>query len=211
MIPGKYQTEDIQKTFVNKILSTVEDAKKSNGKEVVLSFDPMHQIHNNENGYAWQIRGKDGTKRVLSNTGRRKLNILGAIDLNSKDIVPLITEINCNKEVIKVFLNEVSKMYPYAEKITVFLDNAKYQRNYEVQEYALKLGITLEFMPPYSPNLCLIERLWKFFKKKIMKNKYYETFDEFYNVVCKFFEDWDLYKKEIDTLMTLNFEIIKAS
>ena len=107
MIPGKYQTEDIQKTFVNKILSTVEDAKKSNGKEVVLSFDPMHQIHNNENGYAWQIRGKDGTKRVLSNTGRRKLNILGAIDLNSKDIVPLITEINCNKEVIKVFLNEV--------------------------------------------------------------------------------------------------------
>ncbi|MFH1858853.1 MAG: transposase [Patescibacteria group bacterium] len=100
--------------------------------------------------------------------------------------------------------------YPNAQKITIFLVNAKYQRNYEVQEYALKLGIILEFMPPYSPNLCLIERLWKFFKKKIMKNKYYKTFDEFYNAVCGFFKEWDLYKKEIDTLMTLNFEIIKA-
>ena len=211
MIPGKCQPEDVQQAFVDKMLRTVACAQESDGKEVVLSFDPMHQIHNNENGYAWQIRGKDGTKKVLSNTGRRRLNILGALDMVSKDIVPLITEVNCNKEVIKVFLNEVSKAYPRAEKITLFLDNATYQRNYEVQEHAERLGITLEFMPPYSPNLCLIERLWKFFKKKIMKNTYYETFDEFYDSVCDFFRKWDMYKKEIETLMTLNFEIIKAS
>jgi len=67
------------------------------------------------------------------------------------------------KESIKVFLNEVKKTYPKAKEIKIFLDNARYQRNYEVQEHAEILGITLEFMPPYSPNLCLIERLWKFF------------------------------------------------
>jgi len=186
----------------------VERAKKSKGSEVVLNFDPMHQTHNNENGYLWQTKGKKGTKKVNSNTGRRRLNILGALDLTTLDIVPFITEENCNKETIKVFLNEVKNSYPKAETITIFLDNARYQRNYEVQEYAKNSGIVLEFMPPYSPNLCLIERLWKFFKKKVIKNKYYETWDEFYNFVCTFFQNWDVYKSELKSLFSLNFEII---
>ena len=65
-------------------------------------------------------------------------------------------------------------------------------------------------MPPYSPNLCLIERLWKFFKKKVVKNKYYESFDEFYSFVCDFFsaENWKIMKNELSSLLTLNFEII---
>jgi transposase len=171
----------------------------------------MHQTHNNENGYLWQLKGKKGTKKVPSNTGRRRLNILGALDMVTLDIVPFITEENCNKETIKVFLNEVKRTYQTAKKITIFLDNARYQRNYEVQNYAKKLGITLEFMPPYSPNLCLIERLWKFFKKKIIKNKYYETFEEFYQEVCTFFQKWDDFLPEITSLFTLNFEIISAS
>jgi transposase len=193
------------------MMKEVKEAKKSTGKKVVLNFDPMHQTHNNENGYLWQIKGKSGTKQVLSNTGRRRLNILGAIDMVTLDIVPFITEENCNKETIKVFLNEVKKTYPEAESITIFLDNARYQRNYEVQDYAQTLGITLTFMPPYSPNLCLIERLWKFFKKKIIKNKYYDTFEKFYQFVCGFFQNWDSYKPELESLLSLNFEIILAS
>ena len=208
MIPGKHQSKEVQENFVKKILKTTKEAKDSNGKLVVLNFDPMHQIHNNENDYMWQIKGKEGTKQVLSNTGRRRLNILGAIDMVNLNIVPFIAEGNCNKEIIKVFLDEVKKAYLKAKKIIIFLDNARYQRNYEVQDYAKKLGITLEFMPPYSPNLCLIERLWKFFKKKVIKNKYYETFDEFYDFVCRFFQDWDKWKEELQSLLSLNFEII---
>lgn len=183
-------------------------AGESNNDEVVLSFDPMHQIHNNENGYLWQERGKAGTKQVLSNTGRRRLNILGAIDLISLEIIPLVTEENCNKETIKISLKEVKKAYPHSTKITIFLDNAKYQRNYEVQEYAQELGILLEFMPPYSPNLCLIERLWKYFKKRVMKNVYYESFTAFYEAVCAFFRNWDKESDELRSLFSLNFEII---
>ena len=168
----------------------------------------MHQVHNNENGHMWQNKGKEGTKKVLSNTGRRRLNILGAINMVDFSIVPLLTERNCDKEVIKVFLNETRKTYPKAKKITIFLDNARYQRNYEVQNHAKQLGIILKFMPPYSPNLCLIERLWKFFKKKVIKNRYYKTFDEFHDFVCKFFQNWDKWKKELQSLLTLNFEII---
>jgi transposase len=170
----------------------------------------MHQIHNNENGYMWQKRGKEGTKKVLSNTGRRRLNILGALNMVNLDIVPFLTEENCNKETIKISLKEIRKTYPKAKKIMLFLDNAKYQRNYEVQEYAKRIGITLEYVPPYSPNLCLIERLWKLFKKKVVKNKYYETFEEFYEFACFFFsrENWELMRPELESLLTLKFEII---
>ena len=193
------------------MLLAVEKAKQSQGKEIVLNFDPMHQTHNNENGYLWQLKGKEGTKTVLSNTGRRRLNILGAINMVNQDIVPFITEENCNKESIKVFLHEAKKTYASADKITIFLDNARYQRNYEVQEYAKILGITLEFMPPYSPNLCLIERVWKFFKSKVIKNKYYDTFEKFEAFVCEFFQNWEYYKSELESLLSLDFEIILAS
>ena len=93
------------------MLEKIERARGSKGNEVVLNFDPMHQTHNNENGYLWQNKGREGTKQVLSNTGRRRLNILGAIDMVTLEIVPIITEENCNKETIKVFLNEIKKTY----------------------------------------------------------------------------------------------------
>jgi len=193
------------------MLETVEKAKSSEGALVVLNFDPMHQTHNNENGYMWQERGKEGTKKVKSNTGRRRLNILGAINMADLEIIPFITEENCHKGTIKVFLDEVKRIYPKAKNIVIFLDNARYQRNYEVQEYAMNQGITLKFIPPYSPNLCLIERVWKFFKKKIIKNHYYETFDEFYDFVSQFFQNWESWKPELSSLLSLNFEIILAN
>jgi len=117
----------------------------------------MDQVHNTETGYEWQKTGKEGTKCVLSNTGRRRLNILGALSLTDLDIVPFLTEANCNNILIQVFLNEVKKYYPNKQEIIIYLDNASYQRNYNVQEKAKKLGITLKYMPPYAPNLCIIE------------------------------------------------------
>jgi len=59
------------------------------------------------------------------------------------------------------------------------LDNAKYQRAYEVQDFAEMLNIELVFLPAYSPNLSLVERIRKFFKKHVLENQYYEKFDEF--------------------------------
>ncbi|MBN2664002.1 MAG: transposase [Bacteroidales bacterium] len=71
--------------------------------------------------------------------------------------------------------------------------------------------IELFYLPPYSPNLNLIERFWRFFKKKVMKNKYYKDFKEFEKKVTNFFEDFDTYNAELKKLLTLNFGIIKAN
>lgn len=168
----------------------------------------MHQIHNNENGYIWQFKGKSGTQKVKANTGRRRLNIVGA--LNPVSFVPtvLLSESNCDQYFLKTFLEEVKKDYPESKTIHLFLDNARYNRAYEVQQKAKDLGIELHYLPPYSPNLNLIERLWKFLKKNIIKNTYYETFDNFFNAILHFFQNFEQYQQEFISLFALNFEII---
>ena len=74
-----------------------------------------------------------------------------------------------------------------------------------------KRKIRLHFLPPYSPNLNLIERLWKFFKRKILANRYYETFAEFGRAVKNFFRCRKKYLPEFETLMTEKFHIPKRA
>ena len=159
----------------------------------------------------WQLRGAEGTAQIPSNSGRRRLNIIGAINPHTLTPTTLLIEGSCDKEVIIAFLELIKQDYPQTRSITVVLDNAAYNRAYDVVEKAEQLGITLKYLPPYSPNLNLIERLWKFFKKKVTKNTYYSTFDEFYQAVVNFFKHFDQYHGELASLLAPNFEIIKAN
>ena len=209
MIPGKVPPVHIQEEFAE-VLYQLYDIALNNDKEVLLFADPVHQIHNNENGYCWQLKGKDNTKTVLSNTGRRRLNIIGAINPVTLEPTTLLTEENCCAEVIEVFLEEIRKQYKDAITICLVLDNAKYQRAYEVREKAKELNIDLLFLPPYCPNLNLIERLWKHFKKVVMKNQYYQSFQEFEDTIYNFFKNFDAQKEILKTTLKLKFGIIKA-
>lgn len=196
----------MQKKFAKRIIRIIK--KSSNNKEIVLFLDPTHQVHNTVNGYCWQKKGKTGTKTIFSNSGRKRITVLGAVNASTHKTTALITEDNCDKEMMKRFLLEIRNAYPGTNRITVFLDNARYSWNKEVRKEAKKLNIKLIFLPPYSPNLNLIERLWKFLKKKIRKNAYYNTFKKFKKAICEFFKNIEQYKDELDKLLTLNFEII---
>lgn len=183
----------------------------NNEKEILLYLDPMHQIHNNENDYAWQFKGINGTKQVLANTGRRRLNIIGAINPVSFKPTILLTEANCSAEVIEAFLEEVKCQYNQASTICIILDNARYQRSNAVQQKAKCLNIDLIYLPPYSPNLNLIEQLWRYFKKKVIKNTYYENYERFEEAVDQFFKSFESQLSDIKTLLNFKFGIIKAS
>ena len=124
-------------------------------------------------------------------------------------VAAIITEANCNKELVCCFLRELKDANKQADKIYLVMDNARYNKAYSVQNLALELNIELIYLPPYSPNLNIIERLWKFFKKKVMKNTYYQEFNDFYEAICSFFKNFDTYQEELKTLLTLNFQIIK--
>lgn len=177
---------------------------------MLLFADPVHQVHNNENDYCWQLKGRHNTKTAFANTGRRRLNIIGAINPVNLQPTIMLTEENCCVEVMEAFLEEIKNQYSTASSICIVLDNAKYQRAYSVQHKAAVLNITLLYLPPYCPNLNLIERLWKYFKKKVMKNKYYETFAEFETAVEQFFINFDQHLHELKSLLSFKFGIIKA-
>ena len=100
--------------------------------------------------------------------------------------------------------------YPKATTITVFCDNARYYRSKAVRAYLGDSPIDLQFLPPYAPNLNLIERFWKFFKRQVLYNRYYETFAD-YQAACKqFFANLDQHAKQLRSLLTDNFEIVRA-
>lgn len=91
--------------------------------------------------------------------------------------------------------------------ITIVLDNARYQRCKLVMEKAAELGIELLFLPPYSPNLNLIERLWKFVKKEVLYSKYYDNFEKFKAAITNCLEETETkHKKALDSLLTLKFQ-----
>lgn len=206
MIPGNAPDKERQRKFITRIKKTVTYAQNTNS--IALFLDPTHQIHNVYNGYVWQEVGRGNTKEIESNSGRRRINIVGALNPATLRPTTVVSESNCDAEMIQCFLEEVRKEYPDPKTVYIFLDNAKYNLAQTVKRKARMLKIKLIFLPPYSPNLNLIERLWKFLKKKVRTNNYYDTFEKFFKAVCDFFKDIDQYRDELETLLTLNFEII---
>lgn len=176
---------------------------------VILFLDPVHQLHNSENGRCWQKKGRSGTKEILANSGRTRVNIVGAVNPLDQETTSLITEANCDSFLLVSFLEEVRKQYSLAKEIRIYLDNAPYNHAYRVQDKAKELGIVLKYLPGYCPNLNLIERLWKFFKKKIVNNLYYKEFTEFINQIIMFFQNISDYKEELKILLNPKFEIIR--
>ena len=161
-----------------------------------------------ENRCCWQEKGKTNTKTIASNSGRKRVTIIGAVNAISHIPTILTTEDNCDGLMMVAFLSEVRKDYPDNQTIYIFLDNAKYNRSNLVGAEAKKLNIELMFLPPYCPNLNIIERLWKFMKKKVTANKYYKSFIEFKTAINDFFKNISQYKSQLEKLLTLNFEII---
>src|SRR3990167_9317969 len=96
-------------------------------------------------------------------------------------------------------------------EIYLILDNARYNHAKKVKSYVKRSDrVHLVFLPSYSPNLNIIERLWLFLHQKILYDHYYETFPEFKTAVINFFQNIDIYKKELKTRLTDSFQIIPA-
>lgn len=114
-----------------------------------------------------------------------------------------------NSESVCELLHKIAALAS-AVPVTLVLDNASYQRCYLAQSTAKLLGIELLFLPPYSPNLNLIERLWKFTKKKALYSKYYQTFTDFQNAITAVLDNTHReFRQELDSLLTLNFQTFK--
>ena len=178
--------------------------------KVLVFYDISHVEYQVKSSKNWQKKGVHNTKILKTNPGKKRINILGALDRELGKLTVFITRNSCNKGLVSNFFGKVKKTYRWSRKqICMVLDKAKYNLAYETQDTAYDLNISLEYLPTSCPNLNIIERFWKFFKKKVVNNKYYESFEEFNNAVDRFFQNIDSYKEELDDLLTLNFEIIR--
>ena len=141
---------------------------------------------------------------MKSNCGRKRVNINGVVDIDTLETVTDFTDSVNSQSTIRLF-DKLEAKHPNAKKIHVIVDNAKYYKSQMVKEYLKDSKIVLHFLPGYSPNLNLIERLWKFFKKKILYNKYYETYEEFLAACKNFFRCRTKYRDELRSLLAENF------
>lgn len=207
MRPGKIPDEIVQIEAINKYLKLIEEAKQD--KFHLFFHDPCHQLHNTIVGKCWQEKGDKGTIVLNSNTGRRRVTIIGTINAITYKLSNEITTGTCDKELTVKSLINLRQEYDDGKKIKIILDNARYNRAYLVQDKAKELNIDLIYNVPYCPNLNLIERVWKFLKK-IFKNQYIEEFDTFLDKIKLFCNDFDKYKEEIKSLLNNKMQIIKA-
>lgn len=141
-----------------------------------------------------------------SPSGRRRFNVVGAVDAVTKEIVTVMNETSVNAETICILL---LKLAGRAEGIamTVVLDNARYQRSAIVQEYAALLGIELLYLPSYSPHLNLIERLWRFVRKECLYSTYYATFADFKAAIEQCLQTaHQEHREELETRLSWKFQ-----
>ena len=172
--------------------------------EEYLYGDASHFLHNVHPGRVWARRG--GRPSRTANAGRKRYSVLGGYSPLSQRQVSIRLEGMVNAETVCRFIDALEAAFPEAETITVYVDNARYFHARLVKAYLRDKRVRFVYLPPYSPNLNLIERLWKFCKKKVLST-FYATFAQFTQVIDEFFDQLERYRSELVTLMTENFEL----
>lgn len=158
--------------------------KKAKSGEISLLFmDASHFVMGCD--FLGHIYGKT-RHYVKTFSGRKRYNVLGALDYVSKKMLVVANDSYITASEICDMLNKIAVEYK-GKEVHIVLDNARYQKCRIVQELAEKLNIKLEYIPPYSPNLNLIERVWKFVKGEIS---------------CKYYNDFDEFKQKIDSIIS---------
>jgi transposase len=183
----------------------LKEAKED--KRTVLFLDAAHFVHAPFIGFVWCL------VRVIikAPSGRQRFNVLGAINAVTLELITVVNTTYINANSICELFKKIKKQY--GEKtITIILDNARYQKCKLVMEVANKLNIELLYLPTYSPNLNIIERLWKFVKNDCLYSKYYDNFAKFKQAIILSLEEAQTKKKEeLKSMLTLNFQIFKKT
>jgi transposase len=174
----------------------------------VYFLDAAHMLHAAVPSQGWIKRGH--SIHLKTNSGRNRLNILGAYSPDDRDLISLEGRESCDAERVIQLLRKIRAANP-GKRLLVVLDNASYHHAAAVKQVAAALRITLLYLPPYSPNLNLIERFWKFLKRKVARNRYYTTFAEFRTAVQKVLNNIVAYADELASLMTERFQLFMAS
>ena len=181
-VPAKADLEK-QEEFIKKYLQLVTDRGMN---EPILFIDAAHPTMATKVVCGWIKKGID--KPIAQTASRTRVNIIGGIDLSKMNVISCRPDA-VNGETTVSFFGLVKDAYPDAPKIHIILDQSGYHTSQLVKDEALKKNIELHYLPPYSPNLNPIERLWKVMNEKVRNNVFFKSAKHFREEISKFFDE----------------------
>jgi hypothetical protein len=187
-----------------------ETYKKVKGKkqpeDKIYFLDASHPQYNNMPFYGWIYKGE--VKTIKTNTGRGRLNLNGALNLEDMEITVLAEDTINTHAMMRLILTLEEKQK--IGEIYLIVDNASYNHSYELALFLQDHPrVHLLYLPACSPNLNIIERLWKFFHEK-HRDRYFEQFKEFEQAALSFFHNIHQYDVELKTRLTDSFQTLPA-
>ena len=202
-VPAKANLEQ-QQAFIEAYQKLKAEA---GDKEPIYFADSVHPQHQTKLTYGWILSGV--RKAIATNAKQYRLNIMGGICLNGHRIITEQAE-KLDADAIATFLVKLRNAHPGKHFIHLMLDNAGYHKDKNVQQFAENLGIKLHYLPPYSPNLNPIERLWKILHEHVTYNKYYAKFIDFTEAITKFFRNIGKKKRLLRSRINDNFHLLDS-
>ena len=203
--PAKADTEQ-QEAFIKKYNELM---KRTPENEPIEFGDGVHPTMATKITCGWIRKGTD--KLIKTTASRTRLNLFGSINLVSMDVSVGEYETVDSKAMEQHFFKLRNK-YSHAPKIHLILDNGSYNKSLETREAAAKYGIVLHYIPPYSPNLNPIERLWKVLNEHVRNNVTFDNPTQFRNKILEFFDvTWGAIKHSMTDRINDNFQKIVSN
>jgi transposase len=205
MLPAKADPDKQAEYLAQEIEPRLAEAQA--GKRAVFFVDAAHFVLAPFLGFLWSF------VRVFikAPAGRQRFNVLGALNARTHELVMVTNDTYIHAESVCELLRKLAALN-LGVPITLFLDNARYQKCALVMATAADLHIELCFLPAYSPNLNLIERLWKFVKSECLYSEYYADFASFKAAITTCLEQThSTHKSALDTLLTLKFQLFEKA
>jgi transposase len=200
-VPAKADLEEQAAFLKDELAPRLEEAKR--GERSVLFVDAAHFVYGPCLGCLWCLV----RLFVPGPSGRKRYNVLGAIDAVTRRMIRVTNHAYINTSSVCDLLKAVSRA-GLVGPVTLVLDNAAYQRCAFVQAYAAFLGVELLYLPPYSPNLNLIERVWRFVKKEVLAARVKEDYGAFTRAIDDCLDGLHTrHASQTATLLTLKFQV----
>lgn len=205
-VPSKAD-ESAQVEFLQETLPGLT-AEVEAGNAVIYYADGCHPTHNTKTSRGWIRRGQNF--EIDCNSGRKRVNINAAINALKPEHLVYDLADSINAQSTRRLCRKLLRKHP---KKTIYLicDNARYNRNKMLQNWAADQRIEFIFLPAYSPNLNLIERMWHFMRVKIINSIYYEKYEDFRIGIIQFLSEIKKFKVELRSLLTLNFRTVEGT
>jgi transposase len=182
-------------------------AKAEAGEAVAYFADAAHPTHNTRATHVWTETGKE--RPLLTVSGRERVNLNAALNAHCPSQVHLDETTCVNAQSTQRLYEKLLLAHPQGP-VYVICDNARYYKNKALTAWLVDQRLVQVFLPPYSPNLNLIERLWKFLRQKIINTAFYRTKGQFKTAVLDFFNRLPEFGDELAARLTLKFHILDS-